>query len=105
MVATMPRRRQPTDRPIHPLRQWREQRALSQEQLAEDLGVTQGMISHIELYVRAPRMEILRKLCNYTGLSADAFVQPERFLLEHPDFLRVRRRRSKGRGESGSQED
>jgi transcriptional regulator with XRE-family HTH domain len=54
------------------------------------------MVSHIELGVRMPRIDVLRKLCELTGLSADAFVEPERFVREHPDFLRPRRRRRKG---------
>jgi transcriptional regulator with XRE-family HTH domain len=104
MVAPMPRRQQPRDKPIHPLRQWREQHRISQDELAQRLNVTQGMVSHIELYVRSPRMDILRSLCDVTGLSADAFVQPERFLQEHPDFLKPRRR-GKGPAGSGSRED
>jgi transcriptional regulator with XRE-family HTH domain len=92
MVTIMARRRQPSDKPVHPLRQWRERHGWNQPKVAEYLGVTQGMVSHIELYVRVPRINILRKLCELTGLSADAFVEPERFIREHPDFLQPRRR-------------
>jgi transcriptional regulator with XRE-family HTH domain len=93
MVIAMVRRRQPSDKPVHPLRQWRERHGWSQPQVAEYLGVTQGMVSHYELYIRQPRLDVLRKLCELTGLSADAFIEPERFVREHPDFLRPRRRR------------
>jgi transcriptional regulator with XRE-family HTH domain len=96
MVTTMARRRQPSDKPVHPLRQWRERHEWGQPQVAEYLGVTQGMVSHYELYIRQPRLDVLRKLCELTGLPADAFVEPERFVREHPDFLRPRRRQRKG---------
>jgi len=43
---------------------------------------------------------------DYTGLPTEAFILPERFLAEHPDFLRkYGRRRGKGRGGSGARED
>jgi DNA-binding XRE family transcriptional regulator len=86
MVAVM-RRRQPSDKPPHPLRQWRDQRSLSQEQLAEMTGISQGMISHIERYFRNPRIDILKVLLEHTGLPTDALILPERFLEEHPDFF------------------
>jgi transcriptional regulator with XRE-family HTH domain len=99
MLAVMPRR-QPTDKPPHPLRQWRDQQGLSQDQLAEMAETTQGMISHIERYFRVPRVDIIEKLLDCTGLPAEAFVLPERFLKEYPDFLRKYGRRPKGRGGS-----
>ncbi len=64
--------------------------------MAARLGVKQGMISHIEVYIRDPSSKLLRLLCELTGLPPEAFVEPERFVREHPDFLRPRRRRRKG---------
>lgn len=43
-VRPLPKRTRP---PLH-LAAWRKHRGLSQEQLAERIGVTQGMISHLE---------------------------------------------------------
>jgi transcriptional regulator with XRE-family HTH domain len=103
MFAVMPRR-QPADKPPHPLRQWRDQEGLSQEELAERTGITQGMISHIERYFRVPRVDNLKVLLEHTGLPTDAFMLPERFLAEHPDFLRkARRSRRKLQGEEGQE--
>ncbi len=93
MVASMPRRKQPREKPPHPLRQWRDARGLSQEDVATATGHSQGMISHIEQYVRIPRGQVLLDLLTYTGLPADAFIRPEYFLAEHPIFLSPRRRR------------
>jgi transcriptional regulator with XRE-family HTH domain len=93
MVATMARRRQPEGKPVHPLKQWREAQELSQDALAAQLGVKQGMISHIEMYRRDPSTKMLRQLCELTGLPPDAFLQPEQFVREHPDVLNPRRRK------------
>jgi transcriptional regulator with XRE-family HTH domain len=84
----MPARQQPPDKPVHPLRQWRDQQGLSQTQLAGLARTTQGMIGHIERYIRVPRTDLLERLVNCTGLPVEAFVLPERFLREQPNFLR-----------------
>jgi transcriptional regulator with XRE-family HTH domain len=91
MLATVPRR-QPTDKPTHPLRQWRDYYGVSQEELAERTGLSQGMISHIERYFRTPRVDVLKVLLEFTGLPTDALILPERFLEEQPNFLRKYRR-------------
>jgi transcriptional regulator with XRE-family HTH domain len=92
MVASMPRRKQPPEKPPHPLRQWRDARGLSQEDLAAATGHSQGMISHIEQYLRVPRGQVLLDLLDHTGLPAEAFIRPERFLADHPRFFQTRRR-------------
>jgi transcriptional regulator with XRE-family HTH domain len=99
----MPPRQQPPDKPVHPLRQWRDQQGLSQTQLAELAGTTQGMIGHIERYIRIPRPDLLERLVNCTGLPTEAFVLPERFLREQPNFLRTYGRRGRGRRRGGEQ--
>jgi transcriptional regulator with XRE-family HTH domain len=95
MLKTMPRK-QPVDKPPHPLRQWRDQHGLSQDELAERCGVGQGMISHIERYFRVPRKSTLIKLQDYTGLPTDALMFPERFLQENPNYFRTKRGRRRG---------
>ncbi len=93
MLAIMPRR-PPSHKPPHPLRQWREQHDLSQDQLAEITGLTQGMITHIERYFRIPLGQALERLRASTGLPTDAFIRPEHFIEEQPDFLQKYRRPS-----------
>jgi transcriptional regulator with XRE-family HTH domain len=95
MLAAMPRR-QPVDKPPHPLRQWRDQHGLSQDELAERCGVGQGMISHIERYFRVPRKSTIIKLQETTGLPTEALMFPERFLEQNPNYFRSKP--GKGRG-------
>ena len=87
MLAIMPRR-QPANKLPHPLCRWRDQQGLSQDQLTKMAETTQGMISHIERYFRVPRVDILEKLLDCSGLPAQAFMLPERFLPQHPNLLR-----------------
>jgi hypothetical protein len=87
-----PARQQPPDKPVHPLRQWRDRYGISQTTLAELAGTTQGMIGHMERYFRIPRPKLLERLMDCTGLPVEAFLLPERFVLEYPNFLRKYRR-------------
>jgi transcriptional regulator with XRE-family HTH domain len=86
MLTRMPKKRA-TEKPTHPLAQWRACRGLKQSDVAVASGVSQGMISKIEGYQRIPLGDTLEALLAYTGLATDAFIRPERFLAEHPDFL------------------
>jgi hypothetical protein len=52
----------------------------------------------VESGLRIPLDDKLEALLNYTGLPAEAFVLPERFLKDHPDFLRKYGRRGKSQG-------
>jgi transcriptional regulator with XRE-family HTH domain len=92
MLAVMPRR-QPIDKPPHPLRQWRDQHDLSQDELAQLTGVGQGMISHIERYFRVPRKSTIIKLQAHTGLPTEALMFPERFLEQNPEYFRPKKGR------------
>lgn len=98
MLTRMPPRRKRLQQ-AHPLRLWRERAGQNQEQVAEACGITQAMVSLIELGLRIPQGEALDRLLAYTGLPTDAFVRTERFLEEQPDFLRKYGRKSKGRGD------
>jgi transcriptional regulator with XRE-family HTH domain len=91
MLTRMPPRRKRLQQ-THPLRQWRDQGGKSQADIAEACRITQAMVSLIELGLRVPQGEALDRLIAYTGLPTDAFVRTERFLEEHPDFLRKYRR-------------
>jgi hypothetical protein len=57
------------------------------------------MVSLIENGLRVPLDDKLEALLDYTGLPAEAFVLPERFLEEHPAFLRKYGQKPKGRSD------
>ena len=82
-----PRRQgHPPTPPMHPLRRWREAHGVSQRELGRQVGVTQPMICQIEGYKNLVLGETLEKLLVITRLPTDAFVRPQRFLAEHPEF-------------------
>jgi transcriptional regulator with XRE-family HTH domain len=53
------------------LRELREKRGLSQEDLAKAVGTTGANLSRIELSEQQPRAALLTKLADYFGVSAD----------------------------------
>lgn len=53
------------------IRDLREERKLTQRQIAEVLGIRQQVYSKYELGVRSLPLEHLMKLCRYYGASAD----------------------------------
>ena len=57
------------------IQQARERAGLSQDQLAEQLGLSCVFISMIERGVRAPRLEIFVRIANALGVSADELLQ------------------------------
>jgi Helix-turn-helix domain len=85
-------RSQPGENLLHPLLHWRVEYGVTQQELVERAGVTQGAISHFEQYIRRPLPDALERLRSYTGLPTDAFIRPEQFLREEPNFLRKYRR-------------
>jgi transcriptional regulator with XRE-family HTH domain len=101
MLRLMEPRRKRLQQP-HPLRLWREKYGVHQRDLAQDCGISQGMLSLVESGLRIPLDDNLEALLNYTGLPAEAFVLPERFLHEHPDFLRKYRRPKRPPTEGGA---
>lgn len=103
MLARMPPRRKRLQQ-THPLRQWRDHVGKGQVEVAAACGITQAMVSLIEIGLRIPQGEVLDRLLAYTGLPTDAFVRTESFLAEHPDFLRkARRSRRKLQDEEGQE--
>ena len=81
----MPRPRR-AERPDHPLTRWRKANKVTQQALADSIGVTQSMIAHIENYRHVPAHESLERLISVTGLPTDALIRAEHFLAEQPDF-------------------
>lgn len=61
----------------HPLKQFRDDRGLTQPQLAKELGVTTGALSRWESGARVPRTETLRLIVEKTGISPAALLGME----------------------------
>lgn len=53
------------------LNQMRREKGLSQRQAAQELGVSQALLSHYENGVREPKLEFVVRACEYYGVSAD----------------------------------
>jgi transcriptional regulator with XRE-family HTH domain len=49
----------------------RHENNLSQKKAAEELGISQALLSHYENGVREPRLEFIIKACAYYGVSTD----------------------------------
>lgn len=62
----------------HPLRKWREDRELKQEDAATLLGLNVPTLSRYETGARTPSLTQAAKLSEKTGIPIDRFVkQPE----------------------------
>jgi transposase len=72
----------------HPLARWRQQHHKTQAELAALTGIRQGTLARYESGTRIPRKAHLLTLMEITGLPAEAFVLPEQFLRDHPNFLK-----------------
>ena len=53
------------------LSQLRRDRRLSQRKVADDLRISQALLSHYENGIREPRLEFVVRICEYYGVSAD----------------------------------
>ena len=53
------------------LSELRHSRGLSQRKVANDLGVSQALLSHYENGLREPRLDLVAKMCDYYGVTAD----------------------------------
>lgn len=53
------------------LAQLRREKGISQRQAAQDLGVSQALLSHYENGIREPGLTFVVKVCDYYGASAD----------------------------------
>ena len=49
----------------------RQERGVSQRQVARELGISQALLSHYENGVREPGLAFVRKVCSYYHVSAD----------------------------------
>ena len=62
------------DLPRKTLREWRTGKYLTQEELAEQVGVTFYTISNWELGIKQPRFKNLRALATALGIQPDQIV-------------------------------
>ena len=69
------------------LQELRKSRSMTQEELAEKLGVSTQMISNLELGKKAIRPENLVKLCNVLNVSADHILRGNRADWEIQGFM------------------
>jgi transcriptional regulator with XRE-family HTH domain len=72
----------------HPLVRWRAKYQVTQEELAQRCQLSQQAISAYESGDRLPRGTSVWKLMQATDLPLEALLFPERFLQDHPHFLR-----------------
>ena len=49
----------------------RKDAGLSQRKVASDLGVSQAVLSHYENGAREPKLDFVRRACDYYAVSAD----------------------------------
>ena len=52
----------------------RHEKNLNQRQAAEELGISQALLSHYENGVREPRLEFIVRACDYYGVTADYLI-------------------------------
>ena len=53
------------------LTELRNARGLSQRKAAQELGISQALLSHYENGLREPRLDFVVRACDYYGVSAD----------------------------------
>lgn len=56
------------------LKQERINKGLTQKQVAEGLNITRTCYANYEQGLREPSFEILRKLCDFYGITADNLI-------------------------------
>lgn len=56
------------------IRTLRENKNLSQKELALQIGVSKSMVNKYESGVRRPSLEVLRKICHTLGVTADTLL-------------------------------
>lgn len=60
------------------VRQWRLERAMSQEQLALDAGMKRSYLSELERGLRNPTVRALGRLAHALNLAPDALLKPDK---------------------------
>jgi transcriptional regulator with XRE-family HTH domain len=60
-----------------PLKRWREQRYLTQEELGKAIGVSGTTVNHWERGTHAPTFKNIRALAAFFGVSPDRILLPD----------------------------
>ncbi len=88
--------------PDSPLRRWRRKHGMTQEQLALACDVAPQTVARWERAEqpggRKPTGEALLRVMRITKIPAEALIQPESFLREHPTYLAAWATEARGRG-------
>ena len=61
------------------LKQLRQEKGVSQKDVAEAIGVTLSAYSNYEQGIREPSYEILKSLCKYYGVTSDYLIGLEEY--------------------------
>ncbi|WP_264229695.1 helix-turn-helix transcriptional regulator [Acholeplasma laidlawii] len=69
------------------LKEIREKKGMSQEELAEKLGINRTMIIHYEKGRNYPSLERAVQISNILGCTLDELVDTKRYLDEYQDML------------------
>ena len=56
------------------IRELREERGMTQVQLAKEIGFSPNTISQYETGVLEPNLQTIKKLCDYFNVTADYFL-------------------------------
>jgi len=59
------------------IKELRESKGLNQKQLAQELGVSPNTISQYENGLRAPDIDMIKKLCRFFDVSAGYLIELE----------------------------
>lgn len=66
------------------LRILRQNRAWTQQELADKMGIGRAHVSDMERNAKAPSVEMVLKICDFFGVSADVLIRDELELDEGP---------------------
>lgn len=69
------------------LKEIREKKGMSQEELAEKLGINRTMIIHYEKGRNYPSLERAVQISNILGCTLDELVDTKKYLDEYQDML------------------
>lgn len=61
------------------IKELREEKGLSQTQLAAELGLNQRTISNYETGVLEPNIQTIKKICKYFGVTAGYLLEIEEY--------------------------
>lgn len=66
------------------LRLLRSEQHLTQELLANNVGMTREMITYLESRAQNPTAEVIKKFADYFNVSADVFIYEDQEKINHP---------------------